>query len=413
MFAANPGKYRPVLDFSLSGDRKIFAKGSEGLTTKFGLKDDDVHAFVDQVDNRVTTDGYSNLLMIHGEEYNAGDVIPDDAFKHLLKEPNLCTLAEVRHNAQIVWEAEDRMTQDDSMFHSFLYNSLTKEAIDRVSLRKDDYTLDINGQKVLSGTCLLKTILSLSRVDNQARARMLRSKLQKLTMVMQECDNDIVKFNERVEMMEHELNSYGQSTDGHLISSLFEAYLSVRESRFTSYIQYKQDTYDDDGLLTEKELMAFAKNKYETMVSSDEWNKDDKVIALQAKTTARKPSEAKPTVTKAKGKTPAKKTKGNKKAIDYKWKKVAPKPNEPRTKTVNEKVYHWCNKHQAWTLHTPAECKGVDFKPRVQGTGDSGNNPPKQHNEGTTNWQIQPSAHMCTFVDDTYSMDESDEETME
>jgi hypothetical protein len=45
----------------------------------------------------------------------------------------------------------------------------------------------------------------------------------------------------------------------------------------------------------------------------------------------------------------------------YKWKLKPPKDGESTSKTVQvdgvRKKYHWCVNHNAWTLHSPAECK--------------------------------------------------------
>ena len=62
-----------------------------------------------------------------------------------------------------------------------------------------------------------------------------------------------------------------------------------------------------------------------------------------------------------------KKTKKKKGASDFgkddkewAWKTKAPKKGDPKTKKVDGKTYHWCHKHEAWTLHAPADCrKGV------------------------------------------------------
>jgi len=39
------------------------------------------------------------------------------------------------------------------------------------------------------------------------------------------------------------------------------------------------------------------------------------------------------------------------------WKKVAPKSNESKTKRFNNRTYHWCGAHQAWTEHSENDCK--------------------------------------------------------
>jgi hypothetical protein len=39
-----------------------------------------------------------------------------------------------------------------------------------------------------------------------------------------------------------------------------------------------------------------------------------------------------------------------------KWKLVAPKSGEKKTKEKNNKTYHWCQKHKMWTVHKPEDC---------------------------------------------------------
>jgi len=37
---------------------------------------------------------------------------------------------------------------------------------------------------------------------------------------------------------------------------------------------------------------------------------------------------------------------------------------EPTTIKRANLIWHWCPKHKAWTIHTPAQCKGTDWKPK-------------------------------------------------
>jgi len=165
-------------------------------------------------------------------QYNDPAAVPADAFKNLLTEANRCTLEEVQHNARLTLMDETRLAQDERMLYYCLKESITKEASDRVSLHDDAYTIRVNNHEVLSGTVLLKIIITLSRVDNQANARMLRLKLSKLTMEIQDAGYDIIKFNEKVKRLEYDLNSYGHKSEN-LISSLFEAYATVPDERFS------------------------------------------------------------------------------------------------------------------------------------------------------------------------------------
>ena len=40
------------------------------------------------------------------------------------------------------------------------------------------------------------------------------------------------------------------------------------------------------------------------------------------------------------------------------WKKRPPSQDQPVTKMVDGKTYHWCHKHHAWTIHSPEQCLG-------------------------------------------------------
>jgi hypothetical protein len=38
------------------------------------------------------------------------------------------------------------------------------------------------------------------------------------------------------------------------------------------------------------------------------------------------------------------------------WKKIKPTAGEKSTKVKSGKTYHWCLKHQAWTIHSAEDC---------------------------------------------------------
>ncbi len=117
-------------------------------------------------------------------------------------------------------------------------------------------------------------------------------------------------------------------------------------------------------------LMGMALNKYKTLVELDQWeaptaNSQINALTAQLSTLEKKKSPA--ATKKAAG--PSLETKKKKVASDFgknnkkwAWKVKAPKKEESKTKKVDGKTYHWCHKHKAWTLHTPADCcKGVDM----------------------------------------------------
>ena len=46
-----------------------------------------------------------------------------------------------------------------------------------------------------------------------------------------------------------------------------------------------------------------------------------------------------------------------KQKADEAWMKVPPKDGDPTIKMYQNKKWHWCIHHMAWTMHTSEECK--------------------------------------------------------
>ena len=74
------------------------------------------------------------------------------------------------------------------------------------------------------------------------------------------------------------------------------------------------------------------------------------------------------TAFKTQSRKPNKKGKSNN--DKWAWKKNPLKDSDPKTKHFNNKTYHWCHKHQMWTLYKSRECK---LKQENQGEEKSDN----------------------------------------
>jgi hypothetical protein len=88
-----------------------------------------------------------------------------------------------------------------------------------------------------------------------------------------------------------------------------------------------------------------------------EWMKMDEkqqsILALQTEIEEVKAQAA----TAARGK---RKNDGNSKragSSEWAWKKVPPRPGEPKKKKFKGKTYYWCSNYKLWCLHKPSECK--------------------------------------------------------
>ncbi len=110
--------------------------------------------------------------------------------------------------------------------------------------------------------------------------------------------------------------------------------------------------------------MDLAQTKFDALVQEGTWNRPSAeqphIIALTA--TLENMSKANAGMAKAgnKPKSVARKkvsfTAPRANEGDFAWKAVAP-TDKSKSKVVNNKTYHWCPGHKAWTLHTAAECR--------------------------------------------------------
>ena len=66
-----------------------------------------------------------------------------------------------------------------------------------------------------------------------------------------------------------------------------EAYSSIQDSAFVTYIQRKRDAYDEGEDIEIEDLMRQAENKYFTLILEEKWNyktkEQSQIISLQAK----------------------------------------------------------------------------------------------------------------------------------
>jgi hypothetical protein len=108
---------------------------------------------------------------------------------------------------------------------------------------------------------------------------------------------------------------------------------------------------------TVEETMTIALRMYELRVEAGTWaapdKKDEKIFALQAQLES---ANTKKTTRNTSTGQDGDSSKKNRKKKDFAWKKVPPKKGEGKQKVVGDKTYHWCIKHNAWTVHTAEEC---------------------------------------------------------
>ena len=157
---------------------------------------------------------------------------------------------------------------------------------------------------------------------------------------------NIIDFNESIHGLLDSLAAHDESTQD-LLSNLFKGYEAASDEQFVKYVLKKQNKYNEGTEITADTLMLLMSQKYGTLVQAGKWNAPDekmeKIFALEA--TIKKLQKASKPKTKKKSTEKPKKYKKKGKGKDEKgrkleWMLVKPKENEPKRKTVNDKVYH-------------------------------------------------------------------------
>ena len=131
-----------------------------------------------------------------------------------------------------------------------------------------------------------------------------------------------------------------------------------------------KDAYDEgDVAVDDDHLMAKAELKSKVLQRDGNYimpSKDEKkIIALSAEFDRMKAQNEALSKQLSEGKPRAASTGGGGNGTrkphpnlgKWAWKDIAPPTGSPHEKTVAGKLYSWCTKHKAWTLHTAAACQ--------------------------------------------------------
>jgi hypothetical protein len=348
-FALVPGMLNDLpLNFEKASDVKLFNKGIQGVEPKFDMKEENLHVFLAKLKEHVRIHNWHNIV-----------TIPDTAGvnRNLLTQYGQLTPTNCTNHARTYIGQQTRAAQNSMMFYQCLVNSLTEEASLSVMSNCSPFTID----ETPSGTCFLKTIIGKASVDTRQKVLLLRETVSNLHVKMVDLGGDVEKFNVYVDNVRDALAGRGQSVD-ELTMHLFKAYSKVNDEEFQNFLRNKRDLFDTDDegdVLQADQLMRAALNKYiliKQRSATDSLSVQDpseKIIALEAQLKALKGTTdaGNNSNNKRRGRNGKKRDDAN-----YAWKKVAPKENEPKVKTVSGKKYNWCPKHSAWTVHTAAEC---------------------------------------------------------
>jgi len=347
LFALSPATVNDnIINFASSEGAKLYKAATTPLPLKIECKPSTLKPFLAMLAIRVRTCGWDNLLRIP-----INPLHPNGPTKHLLHDYGHISLAYLREYVETYAQQQTRKNQDTDMLYVCLYNSLSETALAKIALYQEEYHTHTT---IPSGVLLLKIIIRESHNDTNATTTFIRQRLSSLDTYIKTIDSDIGKFNQYVQDQLQSLHARGQDTYD-LLSNLFKGYKAASDRDFVAYIRHKENEYNEGKDITPQYLMQLAVNRYYTMKEGGTWNspteEQTEIIALKAQ--LKKLQKVTKTRENTKG------ANNNQSRRHPIWKTKQPKTNEPTTKKVKGKIYHWCPTHKLWTIHDPKECKGI------------------------------------------------------
>ena len=382
------------IDYSTSQGTKIYNAAVKELSVKYSLEHGDANqanqALMDRANEMSWGAIGADILLIPDSKGNS---------HHLISEYGQLTMEDIKTHVQTYIGTNTRRAQNAVQMANCLLNSITDTA--QKSLVAESDVFHING--VPNGPLLFKHFMFKTVIDTRATVTSYRKLIGHLDSFMTKCNFDIDQFNSHAKKLILNLKSRGERTDEAMVN-VFEAYEIVPDQEFNRYIKGKRDDYDEGRNITLESLMNSAKSKYDILKEAGTWNAlspdQEKIVALTAEISQLKDKKLKlannlkgssssgsnsnKSGNKKKDNKKGKKKGKKKKDSDYAWKKVPPGNGVSHTKTVNNKMYHWCDHHQAWTIHSPAECNQANNH-AASGSGRTGSSNTSNSSSGGTN----------------------------
>lgn len=370
--AANPG----IIDYGTHDGQKFFKNATQRLNEElYDCVPEGMFTFLKSLKLRANLYGWNNntfgILMI---PRNVAD--PNTEYDNLLELYGQVDIETILNYERTYIALPCRAAQDALLMFVCLMNSISNEGKAKIHIWEKQYTIvAADGEEYSSGNLLLKIIIRESHLDTNATTTTIRTNLSSLDLYLPRIGHDITKFNQYVQLMVQALKSRGETTQD-LLTNLFKGYVAASDKTFVTYIERKQEEFDDGQELTPESLMTLADNKFKNLKQKEIWNapspEEEKLLALEAEMKTLKAAAKKQKKQKS-----SSDTKGNETTQEDKGKKKKPKPqwmvnNErPKDAELNlprswngRKWYFCCPETRGkcdgqWRAHLPSACKGL------------------------------------------------------
>jgi hypothetical protein len=187
-------------------------------------------------------------------------------------------------------------------------------------------------------------------LDTIGTVESLRRSIGNLPIKLTEVAGNIIEFHQHINQVTGTLDSYVQVYP-ELITNLFVAYSLIEDTEFNTYVMMmKFDYCRAPNAFNVAYLMDGIENLYKIRIETDTWKPS---ISNQGGAISSDISALT---------TETNQSKNKKREIKYAWTKVPPKAGEAKSKSYENRMYHWCVNHKAWIMHKPEECQGENYK---------------------------------------------------
>ncbi len=367
------------LDYRDPQNIKFFNKGSAKLPgDPFGGKH--LFSWLRKFDIRATEFQWNPTLTIQGKLLTS----------HFAE----ITFEQVKSAAQENQQEAQRKAQNSRMIFYCITASIAPHVMDKIILKAPQYTLQIRGKQIQDGVLLLKLLIDSYYASTRTTTINLRRQLSNLPYYMKHvAKGDVSKLCQHTRSVHAELEAAGEKTYD-LVSNLLAALEEAPNEKFKRWLEAKQNQFimreknwKEDG----SDLMDEAETFFLNLKNNKTWwpkHDSEQLYALGATHIQNDTSDTDEDESKPKAINnllnqinafSAKLSEKEKREQKYKWKLIPPKDGELTTKMVLvdgvRKKYYWCVNHNAWTLHSPAECKknNASNKRRQSSRGDPQN----------------------------------------
>ena len=216
-----------VIDYSTPEGRKYFDKSIEKLNEElFDCETDDLHLFIDSLKERAREMGW-DIPGVGITDVFLDPLDPDSEYINILDNHGELTLEQIWAFEATCINSTLRTAQDAYAMCRCMMNSMSKSAIKRLGMWKDEYT--VNGQA--SANFLLKVVVRESGLDTKTTATYIRTCLNNLTAHVGSVGDDVLKFNAYAKGLVRSLQERGESSND-LFINLTQGYLACTDKTF-------------------------------------------------------------------------------------------------------------------------------------------------------------------------------------